>query len=485
MKRQKSKIKNQQGFALTAAVIASIGAVVIGSICLTAGKQIYQNQVLEPVNETLTEMLSIEADGEVEAVMLTSNQFRGSGDITIQSSGRVKSTSSLKIDGVSVLSGFVVDDENDTVTLSESLLRTLGLGYHTVTIETEGRKSSVQTIKVCGFALSNGETLLWNDTSLKMYYTRNDLRTQYGSLITRIVMPDDLTYTDSWQFEGCSNLEEVDIGGVTKIGTSSLRSNSALTSIDLTNVTEIGAWSFNNTPLKEITYSAKLKTVGREALASTKIDTWNFIGSIDEYVVSPVTTHFYGNRNKTNLYINGEQVTSVEISEATSVGCYAFQGCQTLTDVTLGEQVVSIGANAFYNCKGITSIEIPNGVKTIGMNAFDGCSSLTDVTIGSGIETISVRAFDNLQNATIHFNCDDFTFNNTSIYANPIFLNCKNITLDFSNYTGSEAPVIGEKIKGLFYNTSIKQIVVPVDMVDTFKNASGWSGYSKYIVAAS
>ena len=65
----------------------------------------------------------------------------------------------------------------------------------------------------------------------------------------------------------------------------------------------------------------------------------------------------------------------------TSIGSSAFQGCSSLTSVTIGNSVTSIGEKAFYGCSGLTSVTIPESVRGIKNYAFDGCYGLTAVYI--------------------------------------------------------------------------------------------------------
>ena len=58
-----------------------------------------------------------------------------------------------------------------------------------------------------------------------------------------------------------------------------------------------------------------------------------------------------------NLYLNGELVTELVIPDG----------------------VTSIGNYAFYGCDGLTSVEIPNSVTSIGSSAFGYCSNLKTV----------------------------------------------------------------------------------------------------------
>jgi hypothetical protein len=65
----------------------------------------------------------------------------------------------------------------------------------------------------------------------------------------------------------------------------------------------------------------------------------------------------------------------------TSIGDFAFDGCNSLTSVTIGNGVSSIGNAAFYLCTSLTTITIPNSVTNLGNDAFAGCTSLTGITV--------------------------------------------------------------------------------------------------------
>lgn len=60
----------------------------------------------------------------------------------------------------------------------------------------------------------------------------------------------------------------------------------------------------------------------------------------------------------------------------TSIGYRAFEGCSSLTSVTILDGVTSIVSGAFCGCISLTSIEIPNSVTSIGSIIAD-CFSMT------------------------------------------------------------------------------------------------------------
>lgn len=72
----------------------------------------------------------------------------------------------------------------------------------------------------------------------------------------------------------------------------------------------------------------------------------------------------------------------------TKIATWAFNACNTLTEVTLPNTVDEIGYQAFFKCSNLTKVIIPEGVRKIGQAAFYGCSQLTSITIPSTIKNM-------------------------------------------------------------------------------------------------
>ena len=141
-----------------------------------------------------------------------------------------------------------------------------------------------------------------------------------------------------------------------------------------------------------------------------------------------------------------ESLTSVTIPDSvTSIGFRAFSGCESLTSVTIPDSVTSIGAEAFRKCKNLTSIEIPDNVTNIGSLAFEKCwglsnqdglvivrnvlydykkdNKMTNIVIPNGVTSIGNSAFDgcdSLMSVTIPNSV-------TNIEGNA-FIGCKSLT---------------------------------------------------------
>lgn len=89
--------------------------------------------------------------------------------------------------------------------------------------------------------------------------------------------------------------------------------------------------------------------------------------------------------NPTQLNIKNSILYNGTNYVVTKIATWAFNECNTLTEVTLPNTVDEIGYQAFFKCSNLTNVTIPEGVKKIGQAAFYGCSQLTSITIPSTI----------------------------------------------------------------------------------------------------
>ena len=88
-----------------------------------------------------------------------------------------------------------------------------------------------------------------------------------------------------------------------------------------------------------------------------------------------------------------EYITSASIKEGvTTVGPYAFYGCENLKKIDLSSTVTNIEMYAFKGCTSLQITELPETLKTIRNYAFEGCTGLKEINF-KGIKNIGRYIF--------------------------------------------------------------------------------------------
>lgn len=88
---------------------------------------------------------------------------------------------------------------------------------------------------------------------------------------------------------------------------------------------------------------------------------------------------------------NCSGLESVDFSscDVTSIGKYAFSGCESLGNLTLPESLKTLGDAAFEDCSGMSEITLPKNLKTLGQGVFEGCTSLNAINVAKGNKYLS------------------------------------------------------------------------------------------------
>ena len=176
--------------------------------------------------------------------------------------------------------------------------------------------------------------------------------------MTSVIMGDAVEKIGSSVFSGCNALESVTLGSnIATVGEEAFR---YCDSLDSVYITDLSAWC----------------QIDFDGTAANPLD------------------------NMARLYINGEELKELSISEdVTELKPYLFPGCESLTKVTVGDHVTSMGELIFTGCHSLTSITVGEGVTAIYWGTFSG-RSLTTITLGSNVKTIGGNALYGCPNLT-------------------------------------------------------------------------------------
>ena len=80
------------------------------------------------------------------------------------------------------------------------------------------------------------------------------------------------------------------------------------------------------------------------------------------------------------------------------IGNSAFNGCETLQNITFPESLLEIEDLAFYNCKGLENISFAEGLMAIKNRAFSQCFSLKTLVFPGTLQLIESNAFTDCTN---------------------------------------------------------------------------------------
>jgi len=208
------------------------------------------------------------------------------------------------------------------------------------------------------------------------------------SSLTEIVGIEKATEIGTNAFENCSLLASVDLSSATTIGATAFKNCSNLSEVTLNpTLTKIDGSVFNRcSSLQQITLPASLNSIGDEA----------FYGSGLLSITIPAGVSKIGMLTFSDCK---ELETVVCLGKVTDISYYAFQGSEKLSSVALGDVLSSIGDEAFAGCLALEEIALPDTLSSIGTNAFKG-TGLRVVRIPASLSSLGAGAFLDCANLT-------------------------------------------------------------------------------------
>ena len=216
------------------------------------------------------------------------------------------------------------------------------------------------------------KSFFYGVTDLTLPNTIREIEGIEGCAIETIDLPPLLSAVPN--LSGCPNLKELILPPtITKVGAGCLNNCPKLTHVHLgAGVCQLDRNAFT----------------GSDALTSITVDEANNCLLIEDNILY--------SKDKTHLWYcfpsYNHEVCHIP-ETVTYIGSEAFQGCESVREVTVPDGVVYLWSNTFRDCVNLRKVSLPESISEIGPYAFLGCHNLEELNIPSSVEDISVCAF--------------------------------------------------------------------------------------------
>ena len=224
----------------------------------------------------------------------------------------------------------------------------------------------------------NESIQLWSIDSNQHYYRSaieiGDVTTiptetcQNNTEVVEAMIPDTITNTGTYTFDGCTSLRKVNLDNVTEIGNYCFQNCTGLTSIDLSNVEVLDAYCFSGcTNLATVNFGNNITTINNRA--------FNGAGITGD-VSLPSLTGYLGNTGVRAFY--NTSITSVSnLGTITRTKDESFRSCDSLESVVLPSTIEYIMYMTFYQCPLLDWVTIlATTPPQLGSSAFSGSYKL-------------------------------------------------------------------------------------------------------------
>ncbi len=245
--------------------------------------------------------------------------------------------------------------------------------------------------------------------------------------IESVIIPETVRSIGNYAFDGCVSLKEINIPkAVSVIGREAFDGCTSLNRVTMNfNDAEgfscaINESAFRNCgALTELELPESVTYLGEGFIENTAIESIKVPKSVTGCGYRP--------------FINAKALTDVELEEGmTAIPAYLlcfYNSTSYVENVTIPDTVTSIGNYAFENCDGLTEITLPPRLESMGTGAFKDCDCLPEINIPATVTKIGDMSFqscDGLRSVKFNENTDE---EYTLSIGNMAFSECPEITV--------------------------------------------------------
>lgn len=266
------------------------------------------------------------------------------------------------------------------------------------------------------------------------YKNRTDIKKVKGVCVEKV---------ESSAFEGCEELESVDLSFAQEIGENAFKGCKKLVVVNIPNVENIQPGAFDECESLISIFAKKesckdvWNVLPQDMKQKVNIYTeekkkWSFLSqyttdggeTFDLSDLKKITVDMLSVMSKAesisagsveeidyNAFEGFEELMTVEFNNVKKLGDSVFKDCEKLVSASL-PMATTIGNYVFYGCKNLSDVNIIN-VDSIGENVFDGCDSLTSLVVKN--QTMASKIYkelpeelrENVDNGVLKIICDD------------------------------------------------------------------------------
>ena len=294
-----------------------------------------------------------------------------------------------------------------------------------------------------------------------------------SSGLTRIVIPESLTYLPERCFMRCEKLTEVVMhDGITELGDWCFSCTDALENIDLPKgLTEIPWGCFSDSGLKRVSIP--------DGVTTLRVNAFNGCASLEEVEIPDSVTMIYD-----HAFADTKSLKTIELPAgltATSYGLFSGSG---LESITLPDGMIGLSRDTFLDCKNLTTVVMPDSMEVFGEYCFARCTSLKSLELPKNTRVVEYGAFEStgLEQIVIPEGCTHvggYAFSDCDSLTEVVFPDSVFYIGDytFRSNDAIDTVVLPTSLKsvprGMFMDSSIREVVIP-DGVTTISSQAFW-----------